>query len=57
MLVLTRKPGESITIAGGIEITVLRFKGQEVRIGISAPPDTKILRSELTRETAEVAGE
>ena len=57
MLVLTRKLGESITIAGGIEITVLRFKGQEVRIGISAPPDTKILRSELTRETAEVAGE
>ena len=56
MLVLTRKPGESI-IVGGIEIKVLRFKGQQVRVGIKAPPETKILRSELVETQVEVASE
>ncbi len=56
MLVLTRKPGESIS-AGGIEIKVLRFKGQEVRLGIKAPPETKILRSELVPKKLEVVSE
>ena len=51
MLVLTRRPGESIVIttpAGErIEVTVLGQKGNQVRIGTDAPADFSILREEL----------
>ncbi len=47
MLVLTRKPREEIRIGDGIKITVLRVKGQSVRIGIEAPNDVRIIRTEL----------
>lgn len=47
MLVLTRKPNESITIDGEIEITVLEVTGNRIRLGIKAPPAVKILRNEL----------
>ena len=47
MLVLARKKNESIVIGDGIEITVLKVKGNTVRIGINAPSDVKILRGEL----------
>lgn len=47
MLVLTRKPREEIRIGNGITITVLRVKGQSVRIGIEAPNDMRIVRGEL----------
>lgn len=49
MLVLTRRPGESILIDGGIKVTVLtlcRDTGQ-VRIGIDAPKEVSIVREEL----------
>ena len=47
MLVLSRKEGESITIEGGITVTVLSQQGENVRLGIEAPPETRIMRSEL----------
>jgi carbon storage regulator CsrA len=47
MLVLTRKQRQQITIGDNITITVLRVKGQAVRIGIEAPDGVRILRSEL----------
>ncbi len=47
MLVLSRKFGESITIEGGITVTVLGQHGANVRIGIEAPRDTGVMRSEL----------
>ncbi len=47
MLVLTRKPGEKIIIAGNITISVVEVSGQRVRIAIDAPRDVRILRSEL----------
>ena len=47
MLLLTRRVGESIVIDGGITITVDRLRGRGVRLGIEAPPGTRILRSEL----------
>jgi carbon storage regulator len=47
MLVLSRKPGEKIVIEGGITVTVVEVKGNKVRIGIEAPDDVRILRSEL----------
>ena len=57
MLVVTRKPDESITIADNIEITVLEIAKDRVRIGINAPKDIKIVRSELStlRQTNEQA--
>ncbi|MBC7852261.1 MAG: carbon storage regulator [Pirellulaceae bacterium] len=52
MLVLTRKLQEKITIAGNITITVLRVKGQTVRIGIEAPREIRVVRGELPMEAA-----
>ncbi len=50
MLVLTRKPSEEIHIGDGVTITILRVRGQCVRVGIKAPDDVRIVRAEL--ETA-----
>ena len=47
MLVLSRKPLQSITIGSDIKITVLKVDRNQVRIGIEAPPDVTILRDEL----------
>lgn len=47
MLVLSRRRDESIEIEGGIKITVVRIHDGTVRLGIDAPANTKILRSEL----------
>lgn len=49
MLVLRRKVGESIILAGAIHISVLAVEGERVKIGISAPPDVTIVREELLR--------
>lgn len=47
MLVLSRKSGESIRIGEQITIHVVRINGNRVRIGIEAPTDIHVLRSEL----------
>ncbi len=47
MLVLSRKPGEKVILDGGITVCILGVKGDRVRIGIDAPEQTRILRSEL----------
>lgn len=47
MLVVTRKTDESIIISDNIEITVLEVSKDRVKIGISAPRDVKIIRTEL----------
>jgi len=47
MLVLTRKPHESLAIGDNIEITVLSVKGNQVQIGINAPKEVCIMRDEL----------
>ena len=47
MLVLTRKSQDSIRIGGNITVTVLRIKGNTVRIGIEAPESVRIVRGEL----------
>jgi carbon storage regulator len=53
MLVLTRKPDESIVIDGGIKITVMEIRGNRVRLGIEAPKDVAVRRSELEGSTAD----
>lgn len=47
MLVLSRKPGESIHIGDDVTVTVLKTSGGTVRLGFEAPDDVRILRSEL----------
>lgn len=47
MLVLTRKPGESIQIGDDITIFLLELNGNQQRIGIEAPRDVTIHRSEI----------
>jgi len=47
MLVLTRKLQEKICIGDNITVTILRVKGQQVRIGIEAPRDVRVIRGEL----------
>ncbi len=49
MLVLRRKVGESIVLAGVINISVLAVEGERVKIGINAPADITIVREELLR--------
>ncbi len=50
MLVLTRKKGEVIKIGDDIEITVVATKGDQVKIGISAPKNVEIYRKEVYEE-------
>ena len=47
MLVLTRKSQEKIRIGDDIVVTVLRTKGNTVRLGIEAPHDVRVLRGEI----------
>ena len=47
MLVLTRKPDQSIMIGDDIEITVLEVRGEQVRLGIRAPRTVSVHRKEV----------
>lgn len=47
MLILTRKIGEVIHIGPDIEVTVMDARGKQVRLGIKAPAEVKVLREEL----------
>ncbi len=47
MLVLARRQQEQIRIGSNITITILRVKGQTVRVGIDAPRDIHVVRGEL----------
>lgn len=47
MLVLSRKIGESIVIDDKITLTVVEVSGNRIRLGITAPQEIKIYRSEV----------
>jgi carbon storage regulator len=47
MLVLSRKPQESIQIGSDITVTVVQVDGDKVRISIDAPRNINIVRTEL----------
>ena len=50
MLVLTRKANQSIMIGDSIEISVLSVFGEKVRLGIDAPREVPVFRTEVFRE-------
>jgi carbon storage regulator len=47
MLILARKPGESIVLDGGIRLVVVECDRRGVRLGIEAPPEVGIVRGEI----------
>lgn len=47
MLALTRKKGESLVLNNNIEITVLEIRGDQIKIGISAPKNVPVYRKEV----------
>ncbi|MBQ1901787.1 MAG: carbon storage regulator CsrA [Lachnospiraceae bacterium] len=47
MLALTRKKGEALVINNDTEITILEIRGDQVKIGISAPKEVPVYRKEI----------
>ncbi len=47
MLILTRRVGETVMIGDDVTITVLGVKGNQVRVGISAPKNVAVHREEI----------
>lgn len=47
MLILTRRVGETLNIGDEVRVTVLGIKGNQVRIGVSAPKDVPVHREEI----------
>ena len=50
MLVLTRRPGQSILVGDDIELVVVRIEGDRVVLGIDAPRAIRVVRAELLRD-------
>ena len=47
MLALTRKKGEALVLNNNIEVTILEIRGDQVKIGVSAPKEVPIYRKEV----------
>ena len=48
MLVLSRKENQKLKLGDAITLTIVRLSGDQVRLGIEAPREVRILRDELT---------
>lgn len=53
MLILTRRPGESLYLGENIRITVLGIQGRQVKIGLDVPSDTTVYREEVYKRVIE----
>jgi carbon storage regulator len=51
MLILTRRPAESLVIGENVTVTVLEIQGGRVRLGVNAPRDIVVNREELCEKT------
>jgi len=47
MLILSRRPGESVHLGDDIKITILSIKGQQIKIGLDVPEHMPVYREEL----------
>ena len=47
MLILTRRPTETLVIADDVTVSVLEIKGNQVRIGVNAPRNVAVHRQEI----------
>lgn len=63
MLALSRKKNEALILNNNIEITILEVKGEQVKLGISAPREVPIYRKEVydqiqeaNRESSDLSG-
>jgi carbon storage regulator len=52
VLVLSRKVGESLIIGNNITVTVVEFRGDQVRLGVDAPRSIQVYREELYAEVS-----
>ena len=52
MLVLTRRPGQSIMIGNDVTVTVLEIRNDQVRIGVAAPRSVQVHREEIYEQIA-----
>jgi len=53
MLILTRRPGESIVIGDVVKVTIVGVDGRQVRLGIQAPGDVEVHREEVYKRIKE----
>ncbi|MCW9710728.1 carbon storage regulator CsrA [Avibacterium sp. 21-586] len=47
MLILTRKVGESLLIGDEISITILSVRGNQIKVGVTAPKEVSVYREEI----------
>ena len=57
MLILTRRVGETLMIGNDISVTVLGVKGNQVRIGVTAPKEVAVHREEIFQRIQTEDGE
>jgi len=50
MLILTRRVGESIVIGDDVWVTVLQIKGNQIRLGVTAPGTVTVQREEVSKQ-------
>ncbi|WP_024466467.1 carbon storage regulator CsrA [Treponema pedis] len=50
MLILSRKTNQKILIGDNIELTIIEIRGDQVKIGVNAPPSIKVFREEIYQE-------
>ena len=53
MLILSRRPGESLTIGDDVVVTVVGVTGNQIRLGITAPREVRVLREEVYKAMRE----
>ena len=54
MLALSRKKNEAIVVNNNVEITILEIKGDQVKLGITAPREVPVYRKEVYAQIQEV---
>lgn len=53
MLILTRRPGESICVGKDVTVTIMAINGNQVRVGVAAPINVSVDRDEVRQRKAD----